>query len=385
MGKTFSTGLLTNGLWQDASNNIGIGGSPSGSYKFEVTGTGRFTSNVILNNLGIGGQTIRSSSALKVIESNNWVIEDNGDFGFKSNAYFNGTNNVYINTGLATRLYAGNGAFEFYTAPSGTAGATTTFTSRFFIGNTGNVGIGTSSPSYKLDIMGNTSSSSDVTMIRLWNNTGENCGSINFDNVFGPLAQITGTKVSGGSGADDGILYFSTAQNSALSEKWRITNGGILASNGNSTEASGGPDKFSIGYSNGNYGWLQSWGGTNIYINRLGNAVYAGTQRIDNNSDQRLKENITSVENALDIVLKLQGRKFNMIDENGKLRYGFVAQEVQPHLSDFVTESVRSYEKDDIKIENLLTLESSGAAWAAILIEAIKELSAKVSALENKS
>jgi hypothetical protein len=29
MGKTFSTGLLTNGVFQDASNNIGIGAAPN--------------------------------------------------------------------------------------------------------------------------------------------------------------------------------------------------------------------------------------------------------------------------------------------------------------------------------------------------------------------
>ena len=50
MGKTFSTGLLTNGIWQDASNNIGIGGSPSGSYKLEVTGTAKVSSTLNVGN-----------------------------------------------------------------------------------------------------------------------------------------------------------------------------------------------------------------------------------------------------------------------------------------------------------------------------------------------
>jgi hypothetical protein len=43
MGKTQNTGNLTNAISQDASNNIGIGGAPSGSDKFEVTGTGKFS------------------------------------------------------------------------------------------------------------------------------------------------------------------------------------------------------------------------------------------------------------------------------------------------------------------------------------------------------
>lgn len=60
MGKTFSTGLLTNGLWQDASNNIGIGGSPSGSYKLEVTGTAKVSSRIN----GVVGGTAYNTAGL---------------------------------------------------------------------------------------------------------------------------------------------------------------------------------------------------------------------------------------------------------------------------------------------------------------------------------
>jgi len=127
---------------------------------------------------------------------------------------------------------------------------------------------------------------------------------------------------------------------------------------------------------------LSGW--ASLSLNFGGGGVYAGTLRIDNNSDQRFKRNITSVENALDTILKLQGRKFNMIDENNILRYGFVAQEVQPHLSDFVTESIREHKDENVHITNLLTLETSGAAWAALLVEAIKELQAQITELKNK-
>ena len=55
MGKTFSTGLLTNGIWQDASNNIGIGGSPSGSFKLEVTGTAKVSGALTGASLNVAG------------------------------------------------------------------------------------------------------------------------------------------------------------------------------------------------------------------------------------------------------------------------------------------------------------------------------------------
>jgi hypothetical protein len=57
MGKTFSTGLLTNGVFQDASNNIGIGAAPSGTYKLEVTGTAKVSSTLLVS----GAATFSSS------------------------------------------------------------------------------------------------------------------------------------------------------------------------------------------------------------------------------------------------------------------------------------------------------------------------------------
>jgi hypothetical protein len=120
-----------------------------------------------------------------------------------------------------------------------------------------------------------------------------------------------------------------------------------------------------------------------LWFNQDGGAVYAGTQRIDNNSDIRVKKNIVPVTNALNTILSLNGKKFNMIDEDNILRYGFIAQEVQPVLNDFVTKSSRAYKDRDYVIDNLLTLESSGSAWAALLVEAIKEQQAQIEELKS--
>ena len=76
--------------------------------------------------------------------------------------------------------------------------------------------------------------------------------------------------------------------------------------------------------------------------------------------------------------------KFNMIDEDNILRYGFIAQEVQPVLNDFVTESSRAYKDGDYVIDNILTLESSGSAWAALLVEAIKEQQKQIEELKSE-
>jgi hypothetical protein len=244
----------------------------------------------------------------------------------------------------------------------------------------GNVGIGTSSPTAPLTVkelgvagapifsfVGN--SSNGNWMRGYW---------FKSDGTTG-LAQLT---------VQDGdAMYIGTVTSipfivqTGSTERMRITSGGVLNFNGDSTESSSN-DKFSMGFSNDNYAWIQTWSGRPLYLNRIGNAVYAGTQRIDNNSDARIKDNIESIDGALNTILSLKGRKYNMKDENGKLRYGFVAQEVQPYLNDFVTESDRTFQKHDIKIENLLTLESSGASWAALLVEAIKEQQAQIDELK---
>ncbi len=269
---------------------------------------------------------------------------------------------------------------------------------------TGNLGIGTLNPSHKLHV----SDASTVAMITstatsgfafanltLSAHNGTSVvanGSIFLTNSTASYGQISPNQVNIYGSAPNGIrivtavapIIFSTGSTDAdfSVERLRILPNGTIAVSGGGDVNNGVVDKLSFGHFNGNYGWFQTWGGTGLYLNKIGNAVYAGTQRIDNNSDERIKRNIEPVENALDIVLKLQGKKYNMLDENNILRYGFVAQEVQPHMPDFVTESNRSFEKDGLKINNILTLESSGAAWAALLVEAIKELKAEIEILK---
>jgi hypothetical protein len=60
--------------------------------------------------------------------------------------------------------------------------------------------------------------------------TGENGSSISFDNSFGDIAEITGTKYDSGGGADDGKILIKTATNSVLSTKAIISDLGITTS-----------------------------------------------------------------------------------------------------------------------------------------------------------
>lgn len=69
-----------------------------------------------------------------------------------TNASYNGTNWIYRTTASAARYDQYTGYHAWYTAPSGTAGGTATFTEQMRINRTGEVGIGTVASGVQLDI-----------------------------------------------------------------------------------------------------------------------------------------------------------------------------------------------------------------------------------------
>jgi hypothetical protein len=110
--------------------------------------------------------------------------------------------------------------------------------------SSGNLGLGTTNPTTKLTVFAGDDSSSDLNALALING-GENGTNINFNNAFGALAQIKGTKLGGGSSANEGVLAFSTAFNSSLSERMRIDSGGNVLV-GTTTRISGTDSPFQV-------------------------------------------------------------------------------------------------------------------------------------------
>ena len=100
-------------------------------------------------------------------------------------------------------------------------------------------------------------------------------------------------------------------------------------------------------------------------------------------SDQRLKENITNIDNAVDIVKQLNGVRYDWTEayieskggEDGtfvrKQDIGVIAQEVEKVFPEIVAENSEGYKA--VKYERLV----------AVLIEAVKELSEEVARLKG--
>lgn len=90
-------------------------------------------------------------------------------------------------------------------------------------------------------------------------------------------------------------------------------------------------------------------------------------------SDVILKDNIDTIDNALDRVKGMRGVFFDRKDNKDRRQTGVIAQEVEPFLPEVVRET-----KDEKKIKSVAYGNMVG-----VLIEAIKELNAKIEELQH--
>ena len=295
----------------------------------------------------------------------------------------------------------------------------------------GNVGIGTTSPGWKLSVEGTTGTSiQDALMTLKVTNAAHNVGMlfINSGNTasFNDLAGIYAKIESGNA---KGYLGFYTrnsdGDNSGVAERMRITSGGVtqlkpasgqlaleIFNGATSTGAMiGDADNFILGGQTGkglvfctnNLGQekmrITSGGdvlvnatattqGAKFYVNGIGafGSVYvgalgtgtvysnAGFLTNTNPSDYRLKNTIKPLTYGLNEVLQLNPKTFYYNDDATRLKYGFIAQEVKEVMPDLV----RRLGSDN----DYLGLETEGI-WVT-LVNAIKEQQAQINELKSQ-
>jgi hypothetical protein len=308
--------FCTNNLGQekmriDTLGRVGIG-ITSPSVSLDVSGAGKFSSTV----------TAQTGFKLPVNgngTSPNIAYNNSIGFGISGTGIFFG--NLY-NSDLST-------AIQFrVTNPSGTDITSMT------INPSGNIGIGTTSPGHKLDIV-----NAGGTSLRLANTANSSDSFIQYDN--------TATNFSVGVGSAGWFFY--TGQTKRY-DFWIANVIQLqLASSGN----------LLLG--------TTSDPGYKLYVN---GQIYA-TSNITANSDLTLKKNLKLVENPIDKLNKLNGYLYQW-KKNDEYQYGVIAQEVEKILPYAVTTG-----KDGIK----------GVSYNQIipvLIEAVKELNAEVKLLKAK-
>ena len=79
-----------------------------------------------------------------------------------ANSYYDGSNNRYIASDEASRYYQSSGQHVWQSAASGTAGNAISFSTKMMINASGNVGIGTTSPTYQTTVYGSSQSTVEI-------------------------------------------------------------------------------------------------------------------------------------------------------------------------------------------------------------------------------
>ena len=322
----------------DGSGNVGIG-TTNPAFPLEVSSTSttllaRFTSNQV-------------NAAIRIVNSN-----------------ASGGRTYSIGSG-ANGSGAGNN-FYIYDETNGAL--------RFAIDNSGNVGIGTSTPQITgtnrttLDISG---ASTSILVL----STGTTWKSYLYND---------GTNLSIAN--NGGYINFSDGNTQRMQIK-NTNNGTIVFGTG---EAAANSINFYGNYSNSQPGYVIYGSSSNLllefngntkalYIGNLGTGlVYSngGVLTSTNPSDIRLKENVLDIAYGLKDILKLRPVSYKWKNDkvNQGIQFGFIAQEVQQVMP----ESIKEF-GDDVKY---LGLEKD--AIYATLVNAIQEQQAQIEELKAK-
>jgi hypothetical protein len=355
------------------------GGGTNTVFLVTSTGAATFSSSVTANSFI---QTSGSGTYLRAYNYT-WVGGSGGDYGSVGyNIGYTTTTNTYnySATDFSSMIRFHQGGFQFKTAPSGTAGNAISYTDAVTITNSGNVGIGTTSPDTLLHVYGAAGWIKAET---------SSTGSARFQAKNATQTTDYGTDSSGGfiqtNGAYPLIIYTNQT------ERMRITSGGKLLVNTTTIlddfTINGGIRSFGSnagfffntrGNSDNNvfFGWYSNTSSlTYFYSNGNGNVA-----SINNTtgvymplSDKNKKKDFEESSIGLNEILQLKPTLYRMKSDNtqGQKELGFIAQEVKGIIPSAYQES-----KDFIGL-NFNPI-------VAALTKAVQELKAELDTLKNK-
>lgn len=250
----------------------------------------------------------------------------------------------------------------------------------------GNVGIGTSSPGYKLDVAGDVRVSGGGDL---------------------RISSATGTTTSGGDSViynDANNMIFATGTTST--ERARINYVGHFLINETSASAASLQHNFEVNgdiMSNGSaaglfwanrstapssgsdwYGWYTTGGTIYIYNPAVGNlaSINPSTGAYTALSDAAKKKDFEPSNVGLDAVKALKPTLFRMATDaaDAPKQLGFVAQEVKDHIPQAYVEE----QNVDASGEETVYIGLNDRPIIAALVKAVQELEARVAELEGK-
>jgi hypothetical protein len=216
------------------------------------TGTGNTPRMVIQYNGSIGIGTTAPATLLQLGTGSPTTSAFGIQFGDDTTARFYRGNAGMIKTLAALEVgsyfyttgYVNAGSGEYYPGAYGNTFkmfvsnvAQTSWINGIAIVPGGNVGIGTTTSTAKLEIFANVAAASTPSSTLTLSNASDGGHRILFKSSTGNLVAIDGDITSSGGGTDDGVFKVSTSANGSLSEKMRIISDGNV---GIGTTAPGG-------------------------------------------------------------------------------------------------------------------------------------------------
>jgi hypothetical protein len=337
----------------DGSGNAGVGVTPNtsnlgGTYKLLSVGTSG-GSGIFM------GQSDSTASGSTVAQ---FLGKTTGTAGYQLVGGM-----IVATDGTSTTNAVGR--LQFYTASGGA------LNEAMRIDSSGNVGIGTTSPTSNLTVNGSASAEVDY-----------NVANTKTVLSYADATQyITGTVTS--------IPYIFRTANT---EKMRITSGGqvcvnatsgagVLSVVGNVSYAA----MYAQAYANGDYGLgFKNASGTTV----AGIVINSGSVAYNTTSDYRLKENVAPMTSALQKVAQLKPVTYTWSEEfGGGNGQGFIAHELQAVVPDCVTGEKDAVDEDgNPKYQGVDTSFLVATLTAAIQEQQalIESLTTRLTALENK-
>ena len=393
------SGASTWQMFANPSDELRFGRSGVGDYlTITNAGAATFSDNITLSSgksIGFGGNTIAAAVNALIYSDTNYIVM-NSKAG--SALYLN-----YDNTNASSVIDMFNG--------------------KMVVKQTGNVGIGTSSPSSSINsgvskVLSISNTSQYASLVIQGRNGGE-AGITIADDLY---IDIAGNST----GTNNNILFRTTNTNSSYSttERMRITSGGnvliggttTLGASGTNLEISGGRAQLVVNSTTATASWFSVYpaGDGHTYIIRntgysylFGTATNQATTgfvqqmsissngsigapsgtNIYNASDARLKKNISTTTYGLNAISALNPVKFNWVDgfeptEDGKDMLGFVAQEVQEVLPEAIESFGGDINLNGTTITNPLRVNEKFII--PVLVKAIQELKAEIDTLKQQ-
>jgi hypothetical protein len=319
----------------------------------------------------------------------------------------NGTSGLYLRDATGTgykswSIGTNDIVVGFAITPSTAVGGTTFTTPSFVINESGNVGIGISSPSVPLEVYSTTAdatnnpgnsqiraSASSTKWLSIGYDPTINAGylqgaenAVSWRPIILNLNGTTTSPVLIGQSTSDGV------------NKLQV-NGGIYASSSIAAVVASNIDMFVFSNTGATYtkaamvASIAATGGTGSYFfygqqstSTVALKIFSnGNIQNTNNSygaisDARLKENIIDATPKLDDLMKVKVRNYNLKGESNK-QLGVISQELEAIFPNMIEESTNI--GSDVKIKGV-----KYSVFVPMLIKAVQELKAEIEILKNK-